>query len=420
MIKNSSLFIIFEIINKLIPFFLLPLFTYYLTPHDYGLVISFMLIVSFAAIFTGLSGNGAIDSNFFRFDKKQLSIYIANILIILAFTTIVFLIVVIIFSNIIEKEFNIVAKWQVLAVVIAFCQFIILINSSLLVIEQKPIQFGMYQLLQTVLVAVISVFLVVIESYGWKGQIIGIAIGTAISSVIALITLFRRGYMSLKIEVAYIKDFFSFGLPMIPHQIGTWIRSQGDKLIVVYMLGASTAGLFAVGYQFGIIMSVLMSSATKAIYPALFKLLNKGNIVLGEKKRIIFVTYSLFTIIVLTALTIMIILEYIYPYIIDTNFQQSIYVAKLVIISFMLEGFYYCVVGYLFYFKKTALLAKTTFSISIFHVLLSILLTYLYGVNGAGYALITSGVIQFITVWHLSNKIYPLPWFSFWKKNEIR
>lgn len=85
----------------------------------------------------------------------------------------------------------------------------------------------------------------------------------------------------------------------------------------------------------------------------------------------------------------------------------------------MLEGFYYVVVNYIFYFKKTSSLAKITFTVSILHVGISFLFVKLFGIVGAGYALVISGVIQFVLIWHLSNKIYPMPWFSFWRKNEI-
>lgn len=419
MIKNSIFFVFFELLNKAVPFLLLPVLTRYLTPDDYGIIASFTALVSFLAIFIGLSGHGAIDANFFRLEKNKLGVYISNVLIILLLSTFVCLVSVFIFSDMIESKLAISLEWQILAVIVALGQFITLINLSLWVIEQKPLQFGIYQFLQTILITVISIILIVGYSYNWEGQLLGIVIGTLVLSFVSLIVLFKRGYMNLKINKSDMKDFLKFGIPMVPHQFGAWLRAQGDKVIIISLIGTSATGLFAVGYQIGVIMSVFISSLTKALYPILFRLLNKENLLFHEKKRIVLFSYGLFLLILIITIILLFVVDYLYLYFIGQDFHESGFLTKLIIVSFMFEGFYYCIVGYLFYFKETAKLAKITFSISILHILLSILLVYLYGVIGAGYALIISGIVQFILIWHLSNKIYPMPWFSFWRKNEI-
>ena len=419
MIKNSILFIFFELLNKAVPFLLLPILTRYLTPDDYGVVASFIALVSFLAIFIGLSGHGAIDANFFRLDKNKLSIYIANVLVILLLTTLLCLLFLFIFSDMIENKLLISLEWQILAVIVALGQFITLINLSLWVIEQKPLQFGVYQFLQTILITLISIILIVGYSFNWKGQLIGVTIGTLVLSFASLIILYKRSYMSLKIDKSYIKDFLKFGIPMIPHQFGAWLRSQGDKIVLVSLIGTTATGLFAVGYQIGVIMSVLVSSLTKALYPILFRLLNKENLLLHEKKRIVLFSYGLILLIFTITIILLFIVDFLYLYFIGKDFQESVFLTKLIIISFMFEGFYYCIVGYLFYFKETAKLAKITFSISILHIFLSFLFAKLFGVVGVGYALIISGVIQFVLIWYLSNKIYPMPWFNFWRNDEV-
>lgn len=416
-LKNSILFVLFELINKAVPFLLLPVLTRYLTPEDYGIIASFTALVSFLAIFVGLSGHGAIDANFFRLKKNKLGIYIANVLIVLLFTTLLCLISISIFSSFIENKLAISIEWQILAVIVALGQFVTLINLSLWVIEQKPIQFGIYQLLQTILITVISIVLIVGYSYDWKGQLLGVSIGTLVFSFFSINILFRRGYMNLRIDKSSIKDFLKFGIPMVPHQLSGWLRSQGDKFIIISILGSGATGLFAAGQQMGLIMSILMGSLNKALYPILFKFLstkvdNEG------KKNLVKISYLLFIGIFFAGIALVFLLKILYPYFLGKDFQSSLLLTQLIIFGFVLEGFYFIVVNYLFYFKKTAKLAKVTFSVSILHIILSYILIKLFGVVGAGYALIVSGFIQFILIWHLSNKVYPMPWFSFWMKNE--
>ena len=417
-VKNSVIFISFELINKAIPFLLLPILTRYLTPDDYGVIASFTALVSFLAIFIGLSGHGAIDANFFRLEKNRLGIYIANVLIVLLLTTFLSLLFVFVFTDIIESKLAISFEWQVLAVIVALGQFITLINLSLWVIEQKPLQFGIYQFLQTILITAISIILIVGYSYNWEGQLLGIVIGTLVLSFVSLIVLYKRGYMSIKIDKSDMKDFLKFGIPMVPHQLSGWLRSQGDKFIIISVLGSSATGLFAVGQQMGLVMSILMSSLNKALYPILFKFLS-NDMTNDSKNKLVKFSYFLFIGIVLVGVVLIVLLELLYPYFLGNEFQDSLILTQLIVFGFILEGFYYVVVNYIFYFKKTSSLAKITFTVSILHVAISFLFVKLFGIVGAGYALVISGVIQFVLIWHLSNKIYPMPWFSFWRKNEI-
>jgi len=210
-----------------------------------------------------------------------------------------------------------------------------------------------------------------------------------------------------------------FGIPMVPHQVSGWIRSQADKVIVVSTLGTAMTGLFVVGQQVGMVMSIFMSSLNKALYPFLYKKLNQKMTDI-DKRNIVKTTYFIGFLIIIAALTLIILTEIIYPYLFNATFQNALLVTQLMIIGYLFEGLYYLIVNYLFYFKQTAKLAKVTFSISMVHICISILLVNLYGIIGAAYALIISGVLQFVFVWYLSNKIYPMPWFSFWRdKNEL-
>jgi O-antigen/teichoic acid export membrane protein len=159
-----------------------------------------------------------------------------------------------------------------------------------------------------------------------------------------------------------------------------------------------------------------MSSITKAFYPVLFRKLNDG-LVIDEKIKIVKITYLFFLAILIVGIFLNISLEFLYPYILGEKFQNTLLLSQLIVISFIFNGMYYSIVGYIFYFKKTSELAKITFIISIFHVIVSIIFIQLFGVIGVAYTLVISSFTQFIAIWYLSNTIYPMPWFNFLKKD---
>lgn len=416
LLKNSVLFIFFEIMNKAIPFFLLPLMTRYLTPADYGMVASFTALVSFVGIFLGLSGHGAVDVNYHRLGQKKIGIYVGNVALTLFLTTIMVVLTVLCLGSFLEELLELSLEWQILAVLVSLGQFLTLINMSLWVIEKKPLAYGIYSVLQTFMITSFTLLFVLYFLWGWEGQVVANLIGTVVFANVSLVILSRRGYLKFKFNLDYIKDFLGFGLPMVPHQLGGWIRSQGDKIIIISLLGSEVTGLFSVGYQLSMIMSVIAGAGNKVLYPILYEFLQK-NLQLEEKNKIVRYSYLLFVGIVILAMLLLVVLEFSYTWLIGENFQGALMLTRLVVLSFVFEGFYYVVVNYIFFYKKTAQLAKITSSVSILHVALSYTMISLFGVIGAGYALIISGMIEFVFVWMLSSRVCPMPWFSFWKND---
>ena len=89
-IKSSVIYLGSSILNKAIPFLLLPILTKYLSPEEYGVLSIFQLIISFFIAFIGMAIHTNVSKNFFKYTKKQTSLIIGNILIILLLTTLIY------------------------------------------------------------------------------------------------------------------------------------------------------------------------------------------------------------------------------------------------------------------------------------------------------------------------------------------
>lgn len=411
------LFTFFEFINKGIPFLLLPILTRYLTPEDYGVIATFLVFTSFFAIFIGLSGHGAVDANYFRLAKQRLAKYISNVVFVLLLTFSTLLIFILFLHQFIEEQFGIPFLWQVVALLVALSQFVTLINLTLWVIEKKPINYGLYQTSQTLLYATLSLFTVLALEMNWIGHLTGLAIASIGFGLISIFFLYKRGYLKLKIRKLYIKDFLMFGVPMVPHQLGDWLRTQGDKLLIVSFIGSAATGIFSVGQQLALVMLILIASLNKALYPSLYQILSAQPDI-RQKEEVVKKSYQLALGISLVGVIGFILTPLVYPYLLGDKFQSASSITQLIIVAMIFEAFYYIVVNYIFYVKKTRGLAKITFSMALFHVLMSYILIVVLGFDyhAIAYSMILSSFIQFILVWWFSNQVYPMPWFTFYKK----
>jgi len=408
-LTNSLIYVAGDIVNKAVPFLMLPILTKYLTPSDYGMIASFTSFVGFLAIFIGLSLHGAVNVAFFKLDRKALRVYIVNTILILGISTMVVFLIVFIFNTAISNRLLLEKEWLYIAILVSLSQFITLLNTTLWIAEQNPKSYSIYQLTQTVLITALTILLVVGFGFGWEGQIIAMILGYISFAMISVVFLQKRDYFTFEYSKKDIKNLLKFGIPMIPHQLSGWIRTSGDKILLILMVGSTATGLFSVGYQVAMIMTVLASAFNRAWGPYLYKLLNEEDNQ-KNKIRIVKFTYLYFAAIIVLFVILYFLSELIFKYLLDKKFLDSMEFVIYILLANTFNGMYFMVVSYLFYTNETKKLAKITFSISIIHIMLSYFFIDMYGAIGVAYSGVISMFLIFIWVWYSGNSVYKMPW----------
>lgn len=410
LIKSAGIYTITNIINALIPFLLLPILTRHMTPEDYGIVSMFTVLISFVAPFTGMSINGAIARAYYdeNIDIKQ---YITNSIYILLGSTFLVSIVFVVFSGMISKVSLFPERFLWIIIVYSFAQFMVRIIMTVWQVQVKPVKYGIYQIAQTMLNALLSIFLVVTLSMSWYGRVFGQTISYVVFSIIALVILIRNGWIFNKFSKKYVVHALNFGIPIIPHAIGGVIMTMTDRVFITNMVGVDATGIYAVGYQIGMIISLLTESFNKAYVPWLFEQLKKN---ISKKMRMITkLTYIYFVVVLFLAIS----LGYISPWFLNKfvgkEFTSSSVFVIWVALGYSFKGMYLMVTNYIFYAEKTSILAWVTFASAILNVILNYFFIKKFGAIGAAQATTIIYFIRFIATWILSSKVYKMPWNVF-------
>jgi O-antigen/teichoic acid export membrane protein len=406
--KNAFIYTLSEILNKIVPFALLPILTMYLTPSDYGVVATYGAFIGILGVFMHLSIPGSVAINYFKISKEELKIYITNALFILSVTTsLAFLFIYLFHLDLIER-LHIPYEWLIIGVISTSAQFITSLNLVLWQAEQNPKSFALYQIVQMLLNNTLVLIFVIGFSMGWQGQLVGQTMAVVIFSFVSFIFVYRRGYLSFKIKKEHISDALRFGIPLIPHTLSGWFKTGVDRIFLTSFLGVATTGLYAVGYQFGMIIGIIALAFNNAYAPYLFEKLS--NITHREKKKLVALTYMYFLAILLIAA----VLSYISPWLIinylDVKYSESAQFVPWISFGYAFQGMYYMVVNYIFYLKKTHKLVSITFFSGFLHIVLSYFLIKENGPIGAAQATTISFFVTFILVWILSSKLYSMPW----------
>ncbi|HIP02517.1 MAG TPA: flippase [Campylobacterales bacterium] len=409
MFKNTFVYVVTDIINKAIPFLLLPVLTRYLTPSDFGIIASFVTLVSFVGMFTGLNTHGAISVNYFKDSKEKFGIFLSNVLIILLVATIITLLALFFLQPLITEKFYIPSEWVFIALLIATSQFITTINLTLWIAEEKPKAYGIFQISQAFVLAFLALFLIVVLLMGWEGRFVAVAVSTVMFSLLSLRFVTQYKHFKWKFDKEIIVDTLKFGIPLIPHSLGGWLRTGLDRLFLISMIGTTATGIYSVGYQIGMIMGIIVMAFNKVWGPHLFKKLS-DNPSFDEKKKLVLFTYGYFALVLSIATVLQFLAPYLFGFFIDERFKDAAPIIGWVAFGYAFTGMYFMVGQYLFYVKKTHYLAMATLATAVLHAVVSYTLIKYNGTIGSAQATTISFGVNFFIIWYLGNKFYPMPW----------
>jgi O-antigen/teichoic acid export membrane protein len=398
-----------NVINKGIPFLLLPLLTHYLSKEDYGILTNIESLLVITVTLIGLNASSALTR---QYVKKDVNIqdYFTTILRVIVIS---FFIVTLAYS----AAANIIHEFTLIPVdIIYFISiYAILDNISEILLafwrmEDKPFQFGALKVSRTLIEVSISLLLVVSYNYDWFGRFSGLFLAGLLTGLFALVYLIRRKFLNGKYRIEYRKQLLSYGVPLIPHTISGVVIFYSDKLIITAMLGIEDNGLYSVAFTIGMAISLVQNSFNQAWVPWLYKKLAAES--LQEKKKLVKITYIYMVAMLGIAFLLWLVTPFIYSFLGD-DFAEGMPLVALIGFGFAFNGMYKMMINYVFYAEKTKIISIITVSLAILNILLNIWLIGIYGLIGSAYASTITFFLQFIVTWYISNRVFPMPWFNF-------
>lgn len=413
LIRDSAVYAGSGVARNAIPFLLMPVLTRYLSPADVGIVATFEVLLAMGLVFVGLNMYGAIGVNFFKFERRELDIYVGNVILISVVTSVVTLGLALLAFHVLRLEIAASPTvWLPLIVLAALSQVLFSIALTLWQVEQRPLPYALFQTLQTSLNVGLSLLFVVTFSWGWRGRLLAIVIASVVFGALSLYIVYRRGCRTLTVRRDYIKDALTFGIPLVPHSLGNWILTGIDRLFIASMVGVAATGVYTIGYQIGMIVGLVGTSFNQAWSPFLFQKLTANDA--RSKIRIVKFTYVYIVAIAVFALILSVAAPWFLTIFVGPEFHGAYQYVFWVALGYAANSMYLMVAHYIFYAKKTHLLAGVTFMSALINILLNYFLIRANGPVGAAQASAVSFFVSFVLTWILAARVYKMPWL-FWK-----
>jgi O-antigen/teichoic acid export membrane protein len=260
LVKHSGIYGLGTILSKSVGFLMIPVYTHYLQPLDYGV----LEMLDLTLFFTGIFGTMGITGAFFRFfaaaesekEKKEVASTAA-------FTVAAISLLIVIAMQFMAGALSYVAfGTPAYAHLIRIVAFTLLFSNltevplAFIRAQQHTMQFVIIGFFRTFLGASSLILAVAILQKGVLGVvyanlIVSVIVGLALSAFLCV----RAG---MRISQKKFEEMFIYGAPLILHSLTSFVLVYSDRFFLRHFASLAEVGIYGLGYRFGAVLPILV------------------------------------------------------------------------------------------------------------------------------------------------------------------
>ena len=401
-----------SIVSKLIAVALLPLYTRYLTPADYGAAeVMFAAIVS-ASIVVRL---GLIEAllRFYYKDDEDPALVVKSTFAGLFWLATIGALVLLPFATPISEalldpktaaEVGQMAELARISIgglwVLTMFEFML----TLFRLEERARAFFVTTILNVLVTIGLTVVLVVGAGEGARGLLIGSYAGGAAFVLGLIVWQWRR--LSLRFDRELLRRLLRFGLPTMPAEASLYLLNFVDRIIIVRYAGLAEAGLYSLAVKFAQGVNVLVRGFQLAWPPLAYSIRDDE-----EARGAYAVVVTLFVAgcaFVVTGMWLF--SRWIVRALAAPRFFDSYEAIGLITTAVTLYALYMVMVVILGRTGRTGFNFPAAIAALVTNVVLNLLLVPPLGIVGAGLALVASYLVVVALMYVFTQRLFPVPY----------
>ncbi|MBI34687.1 MAG: hypothetical protein CMP67_04905 [Flavobacteriales bacterium] len=407
-LKESSIYIVLSFIQKGLSFLLVPFYTVFLSPHEFGLVNQVIALHSIYILIISFSLNEAIAKGIMNDEsegkkKVRMNIVLLNFGLVLFGTLILLIFKPWLYSNLLKEAND----------AIIYCSIVIVASTPIFFIYQKflrmigePMRYARTMIAFIVLQVLFSVVYIYLFDLGSLGYMLAIA---SVSSLFGCYSYFKLAVFDKSfISLSEIKQHFTYSLKLIPHSISGW----GMNGFTNYALGklgqlASVGILNAINIV-GVLINVVSKSILDALQPWIYTQLKEKEKNHHKIKQIVNLLCGL-----MVGIGIFIIMfdEFFLKIALPEKYYEGIIYAPFLVLNSVILAMGSMTVYVIYYFdSKVKYVSISTLTGAVINIILGYILIKNYEIIGAITSLVITNFIITIIKSYISSRIIKLPY----------
>lgn len=387
LLKNIGLFTLGEFASKFITFFMLPLYTYYLSTEEYALIDLIQVTQSLIIPIITLSIVDAVLCYSFDQNENKSEVFTIGLTV-----TLVAIVLTWAGCFIVRGNGTIAPYWILIAVSMTSQMGNNLLSNFARAVD-KVSAIAASSIFATLLVAGSNILMVAYLGMGIHGYLLALVAGNVFRCVYlgAACKIWREisfGSMHGKT----IWKMLKYSLPMIPNSLFWWVNSSINKYFLTGMTSLSEVGLYSAASKIPTLGNTVMN-----VFNSAWRLSAIKEDSSEDKSSFFLSIYELFSLLlIIVTLGITVCVKPLALILFSKDFYQAWIVVPLLMIGFYFNSMN-SFVGSLFVGAKiTKILFTTTVFGAVANVVFNLILIPQFGIMGAAVATIVSNAAVFV------------------------
>jgi len=401
------------LVSRGMGFLLLPIYTRYLSPEDYGV----LEMVTVLFVLLNLTLPLEIKQAVARFLPEQKNIEDKSKVASNAYwlTCVVFTVFAL-FAFVIPETLSMILLDNTNHILLMQIAGVSMLANALFQVIQTQLRFDLkakqaasIAMIYTLVTGATAVILLVIYSFGIKSMLLGQLSGSLLGLGVGLIYCHKGIKIRFTFDVSKLKEMLHFSTPLVFSSVGVYLGMFIDRWMLAKWLSLEEVGVYSVAYKFATVIGLLFFAIGQALVPLILNHYKEA-----ETPVKIDQILRLLLAIVLPALVFLsFFAEPIVHWLTGENFLRSAPLIVWLAISVVLMNLYRFAPG-MDIMKKTKRIAAINLSAAALNIVMNAVLIPLYDSMGAAVATIASAALMFGLYVFFSQKEYPIPYN--WKR----
>lgn len=386
-------------------FMLIPLYTHYLTPSEYGVLEFLDLTTIIVSTILAMGIAQAVYRYYYQFDDKhQRDQVVSGALIILGVVLAIAIPLLIIFSSQISTLVLDTNDYQTLFIIAFISMGIGLLNSiptDLMRIKEQSTLYVSYSSVKLLITLSLNILFIVKFEMGVAGILwSGLISATAGGLFLAAYT-FRQISLSWSFDIA--KQMLKYSFPLIWSWFAMFIMNYGDRFLLQKFCTLADVGIYALSYKFGMIANVLVMSPFLMTWrPKQFAIYKEPDA--KDTYSHVFTYFMLAFVYV--SLGISVLVEDVIGIMADPEYHTAYKYVPIILVSYISFGVYNFVQFGVHIKNKTKFLGMTTITAACVNIGLNLWLTPRYAIWGATLSTVGSFLVLPLIIYPLAQRCY--------------
>ncbi len=406
-LRHSSVYGLANMLNQAMSILLLPLYTQFLTPADYGVLEIIYFLSTIVSIVLGLGIADAMSRFYFDSeDQARRNLVVSTTVIGIGSIYLAFCLLLLPLSGW-AAELFLDSRDYTEHFVILFLTlgvgFTSSIGMSYLRVEKRSVTLLIYSVSQLVLTIGLNLYFIIELQMGAKGILLSTLIASAIMGFGLL------AWILSKTGLGFSKDLYrqmiSFGLPMIPSSLGSYVVIASDRYFVKEYVSLADTGLYSLGYKIGSAMHSFITAPFIQIWtPRRFELFGTDD---SEQVFAKIFTYF-FAALTFLGLAVSLLARDILKIMTTEAYWSAHIVVPVVVLAHLIHALYYHFMIAISYKKQTKYYAYLNIVVGVINLAMNFILIPTMGVMGAALSTLVTYSARSGLVYFYADRLHPI------------